>query len=38
LKLIGLIALHAICIYFLQLLWKDKNAAIQRGGALTKMG
>jgi hypothetical protein len=38
LKLIGVLALHIVCIYFLRLLWKDKNEADQRGGVLTKMG
>ena len=38
LKIIALLALHIICIYFLWLLWKDKNKADKRGGALTKLG
>jgi hypothetical protein len=38
LKIIGLLILHVICLYFLRLLWRDKNEAIQRGGILTKMG
>ena len=38
LKIGGLLALHIACLYFLWLLWKDKNKAKQRGGALTKMG
>jgi hypothetical protein len=37
-KFIGLLVLHAICLYFLRLLWKDKNEAIKRGRALTKAG
>ena len=38
LKIIALLALHISCIYFLWLLWKDKNKADKRGGTLTKMG
>jgi hypothetical protein len=38
LKIVGLLALHIVCIYFLWLLWKDKNEAQKRGGVLTKMG
>ena len=38
LKIIALLALHIICIYFLWLLWKDKNKAYKRGGILTKLG
>jgi uncharacterized membrane protein YsdA (DUF1294 family) len=38
LKIAGLLALHIACIYFLWLMWRDKNKAEQRGGALTKMG
>lgn len=34
----GLLALHIICLYFLRLLWKDKNETARRGGMLTKMG
>lgn len=37
-RIIGLLALHAISLYLLRLLWKDKNAAIQRGGVLTRIG
>lgn len=37
-KILGLFLLHVICLYFLRLLWNDKNEAIKRGGALTKMG
>ena len=37
-KVIGLLALHALCIYFLWFLWKDKNKAIERGAVLTKLG
>jgi hypothetical protein len=37
-KIIGLLALHGICIFYLWLLWKDKNKAIERGIVLTKMG
>lgn len=37
-KIIGLLALHGICIYFLWLLWKDKNRVNQRGGILTRIG
>ena len=36
--IIGLLALHAICIYFLWLLWQDKNKALKRGTALTRLG
>jgi hypothetical protein len=38
LKLLGLLLLHVLCLYFLRLLWRDKNETIKRGGALTKMG
>jgi len=38
LKILALLALHVICLFFLWLLWEDKNAASQRGTALTKMG
>jgi hypothetical protein len=38
LKIIGLLALHVICINFLGLLWKDKNEVDKRGGVLTKLG
>jgi hypothetical protein len=38
LKFAGLLILHLVCLYFLWLLWKDKNATLKRGGALTKMG
>ena len=37
-QIVGLLTLHIICIYFLWLLWKDKNKAIKREGMLTKMG
>jgi hypothetical protein len=38
LKILGLLTLHVACIYFLWLLWKDKNKADRRGGILTRMG
>jgi hypothetical protein len=38
LNIIGLLVLHLLCLYFLWLLWKSKNEAIQRGSVLTKMG
>lgn len=38
LKTLGLLLLHIICLYFLRLLWRDKNETIKRGGALTRMG
>ena len=38
LKIIGLLGLHVACIYFLWLLWKDKNEANQRSRILTKIG
>lgn len=38
LKVAGFLALHVACIYFLWLLWKDKNQAIQRGRIFTKIG
>jgi len=34
----GLLILHVSCIYFLRLLWKDKNEAVKRGTILTKSG
>jgi hypothetical protein len=34
----GLLILHVLCIYFLRLLWKDKNEAVKRGTVLTKSG
>ncbi|HKG52960.1 MAG TPA: hypothetical protein VKB04_01770 [Anaerolineales bacterium] len=37
-KIVGLLTLHVVCIYFLWLLWKDKKEAEKRGGSLTKMG
>ena len=37
-KIVGLLALHIICIFYLWYLWKDKNRANQRGTVLTKMG
>lgn len=37
-KIIGLLVLHVICIYFLWFLWKDKNKAIERGSLLTRLG
>lgn len=37
LKVLALVALHVACIYFLWLLWTDKNAAIKRGTVFTKM-
>ena len=37
-KTLGLLLLHVICLYFLRLLWRDKNETIKRGGALTRMG
>jgi hypothetical protein len=38
LEAIGLLALHVISLYYLRLLWKDKNESIKRGRVLTKMG
>lgn len=38
LKALGLVTLHGACIYFLWLLWKDKNDAIKRGRVFTKIG
>ncbi len=38
LKIIGLLALHLLCLYFLWFLWKSKNEAMQRGIVMTKMG
>jgi len=38
LKLVGLLALHIACIYFLRLLWMDKDEADKRGPAFTKTG
>jgi hypothetical protein len=38
LEVIGLLALHAISLYFLRLLWKDKNESIKRGRVMTRMG
>ena len=38
LRAVGLIGLHIACIYFLWLLWKDKNKADQRGRVFTKIG
>ncbi len=38
LKVVALIALHIACMYFLWYLWKDKNAANQRGRVFTKIG
>jgi hypothetical protein len=38
LQIIGLLVLHLLCLYFLWLLWKSKNEAIQRGIVMTKMG
>ena len=38
LKIIALFIVHITCIYFLRLLWKDKNKSIQRGTVMTKMG
>ena len=35
---LGLLTLHIICIYFLRLLWKDKNEARKRGKIFTKLG
>ena len=37
-KTISLLVLHLICIYFLWLLWKDKNEAIKRGSTMTRLG
>ena len=37
-KIIGLLALHIVCIYFLRLLWNDKNESIRRGSVFTKLG
>jgi hypothetical protein len=37
-KIIGLLFLHLLCLYFLRLLWKDKNEALKRGRVFTKMG
>jgi hypothetical protein len=37
-QILGLLALHILCLYFLRLLWKDKSEANQRGRAFTKMG
>jgi hypothetical protein len=37
-KLIGLLILHVVFLYFLRLLWKDKNEAIQRGSVTTRIG
>jgi hypothetical protein len=37
-KIIALVVLHGICLYFLQLLWKDKNKALERGNVMTRMG
>ena len=38
LKILAMVALHFACIYFLWLLWKDKNTAIKRGTIFTKIG
>jgi hypothetical protein len=38
LKIIGLLVLHLLCLYFLWFLWKSKNEAIRRGIVMTKMG
>jgi uncharacterized membrane protein YsdA (DUF1294 family) len=38
LKAVGLITLHVACIYFLWLLWNDKNKANERGRMFTKLG
>jgi hypothetical protein len=35
---LGLLTLHVICIYFLRLLWNDKDEALKRGRIFTKMG
>jgi hypothetical protein len=37
-QILGLLALHVICLYFLRLLWRDKNDSLKRSGMLTKMG
>jgi hypothetical protein len=37
-KIIALLTLHLICLYFLWFLWKDKNKALKRGTLLTKVG
>lgn len=37
-KVIALLLLHLICLFYLGLLWKDKNRAIKRGMVLTKLG
>jgi hypothetical protein len=34
----ALILLHIVCLYFLQLLWKDKKESLQRNGVWMKMG
>ena len=38
LKLASLLILHVVCIYFLWVLWREKNKGIQRGTVFTKMG
>jgi hypothetical protein len=38
LRAVGLISLHVACIYFLWLLWNDKNKANRRGRVFTKIG
>lgn len=38
LKAFGLLAVHVACLYFLWLLWNNKNEAVKRGRVLTKMG
>lgn len=37
-QIIGLLALHLFCLYFLRLLWKEKNEGVRRGQVFTKMG
>ena len=37
LKALGLLTLHGACIYFLWLLWKDKNDAIKRDRVFIKI-
>jgi hypothetical protein len=38
LRVVGLVALHVACIYFLWLLWKDTHEANRRGRIFTKTG